>query len=283
MLPPEPPLPRAAGGVTRRSLFQRALLVVLAVTGGMLALFCGQNDLAISLALRQPDAAWARFGERYGELPGFYAIAAAFVVAFLRATRPRGIRVAAALAAAVALVFALAVSYYRVLANPPGVALTSGALALAFALLWRLPSRVERTWAEQRGPLRAARVTLWLGLANLLFVHPLKLLWGRVRFRDLDATHAAFSAWYAPQGPTGHASFPSGHAAMAWMLLPSVLLFTRGTPARLAATLLVVAWGCFVALGRVVIGAHYASDVLCATLFSLAVVLYAASERGAAR
>jgi membrane-associated phospholipid phosphatase len=109
-----------------------------------------------------------------------------------------------------------------------------------------------------------ARVTIgtWV-LNDLLFVQITKTLWGRVRFRDLDALQANFTPWYLPQGITGHRSFPSGHAAMGWMLLPLLLLaLDRGRGVQVATGVLVVTWGVLVAVSRVVVGAHYASDVL---------------------
>jgi membrane-associated phospholipid phosphatase len=266
-----------------RTLGRRAALLALAAAGAVLAAVCARYDLVLSSALVDPRAPWARFAERYGELPGFHVVAAAFLVTFLRATpdeRTRAQRAGLCLVAALSLAIAVAVTYYRSFGDVPATEHFFALLALMVVLLALLPGRVGRAWTEHVGVRRASRATLWLALGSALFVHPLKLLWGRVRYRDLDAAQAAFSAWYAPQGPTGHSSFPSGHTAMAWMLLPCVLLFARGTPARFVTTLLVVGWGCFVALGRVVIGAHYASDVLFATLFSLTVVLCSPRSTG---
>jgi membrane-associated phospholipid phosphatase len=281
MLQGEPSLRHAAGSREQHRSFTRGqVLLALALVGSVLALVCARYDLALSLALVDTSAPWARFAERYGELPGFFALAAAFLATFLRATTSSGTRLQRGLlclAAAAAMTVALGVADYRLRGDVPGAPPSLAALALTFTLLQLWPARRGRAWAERVEVRRASRTTLWLALGSALFVHPLKLLWGRVRFRDLDAAHAAFSAWYLPQGPTGHASFPSGHTAMAWMLLPGVLLFAQGTRARLVSALLVFGWGSFVALGRVVIGAHYASDVLFATLFALAVVLWAAS------
>jgi membrane-associated phospholipid phosphatase len=251
----------------------------MAVVGSALAVLCAHYDLALSLAWVDPQAAWAQFVDRYGELPGFYVIAAAFLATFLRANsesvRARIARAGLCLASALALTVALAVSYYRGIGAIPPTASIVATLTLVVVLFAFAHGRVGRTWTELAGVRRAASTTLWLALASTLFVHPLKLVWGRVRFRDLDAAHLAFSEWYLPQGLTGHSSFPSGHTAMAWMLLPCVLLFARGTSARRITSLVVVSWGCFVALGRVVIGAHYSSDVVVATLFAFCVVAWA--------
>jgi membrane-associated phospholipid phosphatase len=254
-------------------LGRRAALIALGVVGTALALVCARFDLALSIALADPGAGWARFTERYGELPGFWAVAAGFAVPFLRATRSSARGIAAWLAATLTFVLALGVSELRLSGVTPAPLALGLAAALTLTLLGLLHGRVGRAWTDHVGVRRASRATVWLALTSLLFVHPVKLVWGRVRFRDLDAAHSAFSAWYAPQGFTGHASFPSGHTAMAWLLLPCVLLVARGTLARLVLSTLVLGWGVFVALGRVVIGAHYASDVLLSTLFALTVVL----------
>lgn len=262
------PRPLSASRRTRR-----AALLTLAIVGSGLALLCARYDLTVSIALADPSATWARFAERYGELPGFWAAAAAFSVPFLRATPGSARHLATWLAAALTFTLALGVSQLRLLGSSPAPLALALVASLTFVLFGLVHGRVGRAWTEHVGVRRASRATVWLSFASLLFVHPVKLLWGRVRFRDLDTTHAAFSAWYSPQGPTGHGSLPSGHTAMAWLLLPCVLLLARGTIARLVLTLLVVAWGAFVGLGRVVIGAHYASDVLLSTLFALLIVL----------
>ncbi|MHA2294209.1 MAG: phosphatase PAP2 family protein, partial [Candidatus Hodarchaeales archaeon] len=69
--------------------------------------------------------------------------------------------------------------------------------------------------------------------------------------------------WFSPQGITGDFSFPSGHTAMGWMLLPLVLLTReKSRKSKILALTVIIAWGLIVALGRIVIGAHYVSDVL---------------------
>jgi membrane-associated phospholipid phosphatase len=100
-------------------------------------------------------------------------------------------------------------------------------------------------------------------IGYLIFIQMIKIFWGRLRFRDLDALQSDFTEWYLPQGVMGGESFPSGHAAMAWMLLPIILLIPKKNKiVKIFTTGLIVAWGIAVPLSRVVIGAHYASDVL---------------------
>jgi membrane-associated phospholipid phosphatase len=122
---------------------------------------------------------------------------------------------------------------------------------------------------------RASAWTVRLGIWSWLLVAVLKLGWGRVRFRDLQPLQGDFTPWYAPQGWTGHSSFPSGHAALGWLLLTSVLIWPRGSSRYRWTLALCASWGVFVAASRVVVGAHYLSDVLFSTAFAFAVVGYA--------
>jgi membrane-associated phospholipid phosphatase len=100
-------------------------------------------------------------------------------------------------------------------------------------------------------------------IGYLICIQLVKIFWGRVRFRDLDALHSNFTNWYLPNGITGHESFPSGHAAMAWMLLPLIILLPKKNKIAIIFTVgVITVWGIAVPLSRLVIGAHYASDVL---------------------
>jgi len=97
----------------------------------------------------------------------------------------------------------------------------------------------------------------------VIFIQGVKYFWGRVRFRELDAAFSQFTPWYLPQGITGFDSFPSGHAAMGWMLLALlILLANKKQWVKYSVFILISLWGVTLALSRVVIGAHYASDVL---------------------
>jgi len=113
--------------------------------------------------------------------------------------------------------------------------------------------------------IKFGQITLLLAIINpLIFVQIVKLLWGRVRFRNLTPpSYPEFTPWYIPQGYTGNQSFPSGHTAMGFMLLPLILLvLNKDKKIKYFISIIVIAWGIIEALGRIVIGAHYASDTL---------------------
>jgi membrane-associated phospholipid phosphatase len=66
---------------------------------------------------------------------------------------------------------------------------------------------------------------------------------------------------------------------MGWLLLPCLLLWPARSLAWRVGAVLSVGWGCFVAASRVVIGAHYASDVLFSTAFASTVMCFALQTR----
>lgn len=114
---------------------------------------------------------------------------------------------------------------------------------------------------------------------QLGIVEAVKAFWGRVRFRDLlrAGSFDAFTAWYIPNGINGNKSFPSGHtggAAMSYL----IMLF----PYINREKWLKKSWLCFlvpfvftsvVAFTRLVVGAHYLSDVTMGGIIGFSTVI----------
>lgn len=113
-------------------------------------------------------------------------------------------------------------------------------------------------------------------ICPLLIVQSLKLFVKRVRFRCLDASFSQYTPWFASpielSYTSCYTSFPSGHTAQAFMFLPLIIPF-RKTGLKWVMVILTVGWGIFVGASRVVIGAHYASDVLFSAFFSIVITL----------
>lgn len=259
-----------------------ALIITLTavwVTGMLVA---GFADLRLSLAVVNQDSAWGQFGADYGELPG-YVLALLATGLLIRVTRFSGCRPRIALQVAGTLLVVGLHLYGSVRIaqeiSPQFSLFTGAGIALAIPSLLLL---VPREHADLLRPV--ALVVVLLALINpVIIVQLLKTLWGRVRFRNLDSELATFTPWFVPQGITGSRSFPSGHAAMGWMLLPVAMLFpltiyrfrldaagsaalgAQTRAASIAIWVVVVVWGVFVAASRVVVGAHYLSDVLFST------------------
>lgn len=254
----------------------------LAIGWTVLGALCARYDLAISRSVVDREAGWAAFGERYGSLPGVYALAVAAVLSYAKPARPSSRRAlnqaVLALVCSVCVAMAIAVSAYRLglyrFSILQGV--VTWAAVACLAVIGR--SRLGNGLPLSRRVERTCSYTLLLGVSSWLVVHAIKMLWGRVRYRDLDVLQDGFTAWYVPQGPTGHASFPSGHTAMGWVLLPCLILWPRGSAESRVAAVLSVGWGCFVAASRIVIGAHYASDVLFSTAFAVTFMVFALEQ-----
>ncbi|MEJ2105026.1 MAG: phosphatase PAP2 family protein, partial [Ignavibacteriaceae bacterium] len=85
----------------------------------------------------------------------------------------------------------------------------------------------------------------------VICIQLVKIIWGRVRFRDLDALYSQFTSWYLPQGITGFDSFPSGHAAMGWMVLPVFILLSKKTNlTKYSVLALIIIWAVVLSLSR---------------------------------
>ena len=92
-----------------------------------------------------------------------------------------------------------------------------------------------------------------------------KYTWGRVRFRDLSSDYNEFTNLFKVNWFTGHKSFPSGHTNAATSILLISMIVARLINNKIIKNFTVI--GCFlyiftVAFSRIVVSAHYASDVL---------------------
>lgn len=101
---------------------------------------------------------------------------------------------------------------------------------------------------------------------TFLTVVILKVLWGRIRFRDLQDA-ASFCPWYLPcaQGGT---SFPSGHVST---FSACVLCFCSLPFIKEKKIFFIIAWSaiCIMMISRVIMGAHYVSDTAAGMLVAL--------------
>jgi len=120
--------------------------------------------------------------------------------------------------------------------------------------------------------MRIALISIFYMLAMLLVINGIKYPWGRWRFREMDESLAQFTPWFFPQGFTGHRSFPSGHtanAAISWSLTLLAPLFQVRWKKSLC-YLIPSLWIFTVAFSRIIVGAHFASDVLFGAGISIA-------------
>ncbi len=122
--------------------------------------------------------------------------------------------------------------------------------AIAMLLLWLLSESAWKRWAFYE--------LFWIVILAL-FVFPLKFAIRRQRPQG---------EWGAIYRNTDPHSFPSGHAARAFLI---AALATLLGPGWLAAILWV--WAPLVALARVAMGVHYLSDIAAGTLLGILVAV----------
>lgn len=247
-------------------IFIFALWIVLAVT-------FGAYDLAISKSLVDFQSNWATFFQRYGQLPGMITNMLSTNLLFNLRTRHSGTR-NNIFAAILGIYAAVASSEFwgDVMGLQSGFDVSIPAIILlGLITVIGLQALFHRLSLETLKPYeRPATVAVLLTvISGILTTWTLKFTWGRVRFRDLAPDFSDFTPWYLPQGINGNQSFISGHTTYAWLVLPWILLFKPGTARYRNIVLAVIIWGVVNGLSRVVIGAHYASDVLFSTAFTI--------------
>ena len=227
------------------------------------------TDLQISISVVNQNSGWAIFLENFGEIPGLLVLyfSTQITLAYyssLARLREIAYSIILFLAASFLSGYLVVVIYKGIFGSYAFLQEYKIAIILVLLIINFLLIIIIR---NQRIPVflkEFSKTSVLLGVYGYLFiVQPIKHLWGRVRFRDLDALHTNFTEWFIPNGINGNQSFPSGHAAMGWMILPLLLLVVnKSKNIKILLPMIIVSWGLAVSLSRVVIGAHYASDVL---------------------
>ena len=117
-------------------------------------------------------------------------------------------------------------------------------------------------------------------LLELALVELLKMTFGRLRFREWlqNPTNVYDFPWYRINGkPVSDAykSFPSGHTASAFLLMPVTFMFDAfgREKAGRAARIIHLCWVATVMTSRIMAGAHFLSDVCGGLFVSLTIVV----------
>lgn len=234
---------------------------------GILAVVFAFTDLAISQKFANLHSGWAAFMEDYGQLPGALVafVGSSTLLAIYKLNRNLksvwGMVGLSVLTLLIGLMF-----WVDALGAQNGEINISLGLILAVIMTGAAQYILRRLRSEdlvQFKPIATIAVVL-LFAAGIATVWAIKIPWGRWTYRDILEVGdlSLFTRWYLPQGNNGHHSFISGHTAMGFSVLPIVLLFRKNKTQYLIAWALALAWGVIVAASRVVIGAHFAADVL---------------------
>lgn len=115
-------------------------------------------------------------------------------------------------------------------------------------------------------------------ISEIIVVNILKVVWGRPRMRSLESADD-FKRWYEISGPAASEefkSFPSGHTANGFAML-GYSLFALGKRYHKFIVAFALIWGTCVAASRVIIGAHFFTDVMIGGYISV-LVFYVLTE-----
>lgn len=237
------------------------IFIALAVTFGF-------TDFAISENFANPQSSWAHFMEAYGQLPGMLIGFFGGSILLRLTKKEKSFKSILLIIGGALLTLFMAFGFWGDLlgqqidaeVNYLLVILLSIVLLIAVQLIFlRIPVEKMKKFKSF-----AVIAVLLFFLAGFVTVWGIKIPWGRWTYRDMSdaGDFSLFTPWYLPQGINGHHSFISGHTAIAFCVLPIVLLFRANKKWYTIAWVLALAWGIVSAVSRVAIGAHFASDVL---------------------
>lgn len=245
-------------------------IVLLILLWIVLAIIFGVYDLEISKQLANQNSVWAKFLENYGMIPGLIVILSGIFIYYSYIRLKTNIwsyvqKVILFLAGSGLIFYLFDILFDETVSNHFITFLIfSFSLCIIIFLLLHFKRDVLNAIS-----IRYAKVVVGMALFGYVFcIQCVKFLWGRVRFRQLDSAFSQFTPWYLPQGITGFDSFPSGHAATGFMLLSLlILLNNKKLWIKNLVLILIILWGTLLSFSRIVIGAHYASDVLFGSFF----------------
>jgi len=227
------------------------------------------TDLQISISVVNQNSGWAIILENFGEIPGLLVLFCSAHIYLASYSLESGLRkiifsIILFLAASFLSGYLVIVIYNGITGSNTFLQEYKIAIILVLLIFNFLLHIQIRNLKIPNSLKQFSKISVLLGVYGYLFlIQPIKILWGRVRFRDIDALYSNFTPWFFPNGINGNQSFPSGHAAMAWMMLPLlILVVSKSKIVKVSLLIIIIFWGLAVSLSRVVIGAHFATDAL---------------------
>lgn len=282
---------QAAPSIPKPRFYSRTDVLVIFGIGAVMLLVGSVADLPVSTALFEPGAGWANLLAAIGEWPAGFGLIVAGVLLVQGRNRKRVLR-RRAQAGAGGLLVLLGTAMVSFLPTmhlnlPAAVLVLAGAVLSAGAAVGTWALTRERTPREL---IRFSVGLIVLIVGEMIIVNLIKIGWSRPRMRLLDlSSEHSFTPWWIvgseqkaealAQGVSSEEfkSFPSGHTANAAILLylaPMLAWMSeRGRQLIRPAVYIGLGWTVAVAASRIVLGAHFLTDVTIGLMITFLAVL----------
>lgn len=223
-------------------------------------------DLQIAQWMYQPESRFGNFMADFGELPAFGVILVGLALIFRHESKIELKAFAIGL-----LVVLLGYFVYDLWGESFSLWITRSIMLLVLIPL----TLILISGQSPNEQLTSAWKVIITGIAHpLLLVQLIKLTWGRIRFRDLDPQDfEGYTAWFLPQGFTGNYSFPSGHTSMGMMVI-TLMYFSSSNRQSISLALFAGVYAIGMAISRMLVGAHYLSDVTFSLFTGILMIQY---------
>lgn len=255
---------------------KKSYRISLSIIGVLLVIFAF-TDLQISNSVYNQTSKFGAIFEAIGEFPA--AVIATFCTVSLMLTRNKERSVKYNLRTVGYIVLLILFSLMAAMLpvkyfNGPTFLIPLLAI-LYIGLSYIIAKKYATTNKEE---LRNAAI---VGVLTFVFViiafNLIKMGWGRERYRHMVEIGAfeGFSMWFIPQGFTldnEFMSFPSGHSANAAIMIWITLIPTFITSLKPKKNWFIgfaILWILLVPVSRVIVGAHFASDITMGVTISL--------------
>ena len=244
-------------------------IAIFVAVWAVLAVIFAFTDWQISQSLYNPEAGWAHFMEAYGQVPGsFLGVLSASILLRTYKVEKKFKSIAGVIGLGLLTIFAafgMSADLLGAQVDPDNINTTALLiLPLAIVIIGQVILRRFSYEAISQYKPAAKAGLLLMFLGGFITVWAFKIPWGRWTYRDIleAANPSLFTPWYLPQGNNGHHSFFSGHTALSFVVMGYLYYVKKEHNARNIFLAVFLLWGIVGGMSRIVVGAHFASDVL---------------------